>query len=681
MNSRNYRPEIDGLRAVAILPVVLFHAGIQTISGGFTGVDVFFVISGYLISRIIITETELDRFSYRDFYDRRIRRILPALMVVIIATLLAMWIVALPNHLMIAAKSGTAAIFAVSNFYFWLNSGYFAPASEFSPFLHSWSLGVEEQFYILLPPALLILKRLGVNLKFAISMGCVLLFAVGCFVSFETPSFAFYLLPARSWELALGALLAVGAVPRPSLKTNHQRLLIDLLGYAGFALILAGYFYIDSTAAFPGWVALFPCLGAAMIIHAGRADGGIGRLLALPPIRFIGLISYSWYLWHWPIFVTLRMILAEPHLPPSAAAGGVIASFILAVISWQLVEKPFRDRTKMPFRRVAIYLAGLAAIVALLVGLAIATNGGSWRIDAQTSRILSSKDDTNELNIQCAGNLDLTRRECTFGANNDEYPSFVVVGDSHAEAIQPAVEAWAKSEGRKGVLAWRGECPLLLGAVVVPDVDHADCTTFKNNLMRNIVKMPSIDTVFFAGRWEAVFTGRAPEIGGAYRTYVADNPNSDLSDASSKAAFERSVRRTMTRLTRAGKTVIILGAVPEAGFNVPELLALSNYNGQNEVGMNTLTMSNTERATLDEIFAKIAQELPNVFYVSLWRRLCDPECRLMQNGVPIYRDDDHLTMTAAKSFVGPMLAEALRRRSQSSGAIPHQVLKGISLEW
>lgn len=213
MKSLQYRPDIDGLRALAVVPVVLYHAGASWMPGGFVGVDIFFVISGYLISSIILREMSEGRFSFLRFYERRLRRIIPALVVMLIVSVAVFQVLALPDQAQDTAESGLAALLSVSNFWFWRHSGYFAPAAEFMPLLHTWSLGVEEQFYLIFPVALLLLSRIPLPMKWLIAGGTVIAFGVGLWLSLNKPSVAYYLLPSRAWELAIGAVLAVGVVP------------------------------------------------------------------------------------------------------------------------------------------------------------------------------------------------------------------------------------------------------------------------------------------------------------------------------------------------------------------------------------------------------------------------------------------------------------------------------------
>lgn len=643
-----YRPEIDGLRSLAIVPVILFHAGFSFVSGGFVGVDIFFVISGYLIASIILSETRKGDFSYLRFYERRVRRILPALVIVTFFSLVASLIVSLPDQAIETSEASIFAILGLSNIYYWTQSGYFAPASDFSMLLHTWSLGVEEQFYILLAPLLLLIHRLRLNLPLIIGFSLPLMFIIGLWLSFNKPSVAFYLLPARAWELGLGVALAVGLFP-PAKNQNVATLIASL----GFISVIASVFFIDKTMAFPGWAALLPCLGTAALIHSASGENVVGRILSIPPLRFIGIISYSLYLWHWPVFVTLRIYTAEPHLSVTTAILGIAASFALSVATWKLIETPFRSQQKTSFKRVMFGVSATSgACFAISLALIISA-GFPDRLSEHTQELFSATGDTNPLRQRCPRMHAIDDPNCYFGDANAPI-DFVVLGDSHAGAIQPAIEVWAKSSGRSGTIFWKGACPTLIGAQTIPDSDAAECTEYRQALLEKIEMYGGIKTVLIAGRWEAAYSGIASEIGGSYRTYLIDEKNRELSDEVSKQVFESSILRTATWFETRGMKVIIIGAVPEIGFDVPRTLALASHN-QGESRAPQIKRSLSTLVSLDEVFERIASSSPNFAYVSIWQHFCKPECALLKDGIPLYYDDDHITYTAALSFLGPIL--------------------------
>ncbi|MFH1474629.1 MAG: acyltransferase family protein, partial [Chloroflexota bacterium] len=368
-----FRPDVEGLRGIAILFVVLFHADLVPLAGGFVGVDVFFVISGFLITGLLLRERErTGRIALAGFYARRVRRLLPAALVAIAVILPAASALVAPLDRPAAALDGAAAALSFANIRFALGEGdYFASMTSPSPFLHFWSLSVEEQFYLAWPVLLLLGARGGrPRLGAAITLGVVLVTSLAaCVVATEVaPSWAFYMLPTRAWQLATGGLLAIGAVA----LARIPGLPMAALGWAGLAAVLVAPVAVDAAMAYPGVAALLPTLGAAALIAAGQRRWSPARLLAVTPLRYLGRISYSLYLWHWPILV-LPAIAAGAPLEPRARLALVAVSVVVATLSWACVEEPFRRATwcfaLRPVRTLAFAGAALAFIVAFSAGL------------------------------------------------------------------------------------------------------------------------------------------------------------------------------------------------------------------------------------------------------------------------------------------------------------------------
>lgn len=358
-----YRAEIDGLRAVAILPVVLFHAGLSAFSGGFVGVDIFFVISGYLITTILKDELQAGHLNLLSFYERRARRILPALFVVMALSSIMAWHTFSLEDIQAYSQSLVAVPLFLSNILFWTQSGYFETGVDLKPLLHTWSLSVEEQYYIIFPGVMLCLWRWGrVGLIASLAVAALISLAVAQWGVIHKPNAAFYFLPTRAWEILLGSLAAltshyVIAKTTPFLK--------DALSLLGLALIVAAIFMLDATTPFPGVAALLPTLGAVLILLYGTSNTLVGKLLSLRGFVYVGMVSYSFYLWHQPVFAFARYD-HEPALITMLLL--VVLSFGLGIASWNFIENPFRRQGAMSRRAFAslFIVAG-----ALFVGLGI----------------------------------------------------------------------------------------------------------------------------------------------------------------------------------------------------------------------------------------------------------------------------------------------------------------------
>ena len=358
-----YRAEIDGLRALAVIPVVLFHAGIAGFGGGFVGVDIFFVISGYLITSIILNEQAKDSFTLSGFYERRARRILPALMLVMLLSIIGAWVLLLPQELVEYGQSLAAVGVFASNILFWTQSDYFAQTSEYIPLLHTWSLAVEEQFYLIFPLfmiwsiAWVKSRRLAVLVLVGIAS---LAFSEWAWRS--APEANFFLIPSRAWELLAGVFCA--------LYLQYQQLNNSLLKQvgsgAGLLMLLYSITLFDKSIPFPSLYALLPVLGTALIILCADKQTLTGKLLSLPPLVGIGLISYSAYLWHQPLFVFARLNSME-ELTVTPLLGLSVLAFVLAYISWRWVEKPFRNRNFLS-RPQVLWIAFACSVLLIAIG-------------------------------------------------------------------------------------------------------------------------------------------------------------------------------------------------------------------------------------------------------------------------------------------------------------------------
>ena len=382
-----YRPEIDGLRAIAVLSVIFFHAGFAGFDGGFVGVDVFFVISGYLITGIILRELDEGRFSLVGFYERRARRLMPAMFVVLAACLPFAWFWMLPTQFERFSESMVSVMLFASNIFFWQESSYFAPASELTPLLHTWSLAVEEQFYLFFPLLLLMLRGSSrMRIFVVVAVGAALSFALAEYASTRHASANFYLLPTRAWELGVGALLAIAAGGERALTGWAARIASAL----GLAMVAGSVVLFHQGLPFPSAWTLVPVLGTALLIAAAGPETLTGRLLSLRPMVWIGLISYSTYLWHQPVFAFARIHLFD-EVPDALYAVLALASLGLGYLTWVFVEQPFRRGRRILTR--ARVFAGTAALSGGFLAIGVvghATDGLMLRFPKEERVALAS---------------------------------------------------------------------------------------------------------------------------------------------------------------------------------------------------------------------------------------------------------------------------------------------------
>jgi peptidoglycan/LPS O-acetylase OafA/YrhL len=447
-----YRPEVDGLRAIAVVSVILFHAGFSLFSGGYIGVDIFFVISGYLITTIIISELEKGAFSLIAFYDRRIRRIIPALFVVLLLTFFVAWFWLLPSDMLEFLKSVLAVISFSSNFFFWQQTNYWNIASELKPLLHTWSLAVEEQFYILYPPAIMILWRYKKKLvlpSFLVLSGISLFIAQ--WAAYNEPVAGFYLLPTRSWELLIGANIAIAFLYHRQLidKLRSNKLADEILGWVGIWLIGYSVFKFQSTTPFPSAYALLPTLGTGFILLSS-SNTMVGRLLGIKPLVGIGLISYSAYLLHQPLFAFARYI-APKELDQYVLLGLVFLNFFLAYFSWKFIENPFRNKEIVSKKNVFRFFA-IGIVVLVSVGVAGYLSNGFDQRNAYTRLLVNNyQPDNRVLQMTSWKLLRELSGDSSYGvtdnmydnqlwfSSGDERQKLLLIGNSHSKDVYNAL--------------------------------------------------------------------------------------------------------------------------------------------------------------------------------------------------------------------------------------------------
>lgn len=647
----SYRPDVDGLRAIAILAVVIYHAHESLLPGGFIGVDVFFVISGYLITRLVDGDIRKGKFSIAGFYVRRTKRIFPALFVTLFSTLALGWYFLTPGDLAELGRTTAATAAFISNIVFWQDTGYFDVAAERKLLLHTWSLAIEEQFYVFWPIALFLLARIRANLRLVVPATIAVSFALSCYAVVRHPPSAFFLLPARGWELLLGAALALGLVPAaPGRRTR------DVAGIVGLGLICIGLLALDRGSAFPGWNALFPCLGTALLIWAG--EGGenlVGQhLLVRKPMVFVGLISYSLYLWHWPL-LSLARITERGTLSPGRALVVVVVAFGLSVLTWRLVEQPLRAKRHTPAARPVLLRYAVVSVAAFAAGAAVHEANGFVRFASpEIVRAESARYDGNPMSGAClrwqgeSGPIPGDR--CMTGQNKFQR-TLVIWGDSHADAASPGIVQYATARGYATHQLTMAACPPLAGVEVAgPGVNYAPCTAFNRQVLKYVLEQPSVGAVMLVARW-TLYTENArfgADDPGPI-TYLLDAQDTDLSSETSKRVFTRALRSTVSELRRAGKAVIVLGTIPPLGINVPECLARNHmpFSGIRDCSVDaSAVLPHLEFA--DSEIERLGKTEPGVCSFMPKRVLCPNGRCLDRSGAEIlYANDDHVSTRGA----------------------------------
>lgn len=638
-----YRREIDGLRAVAVLPVILFHAGFEAFAGGFIGVDVFFVISGYLITTIILADMNNEKFSITTFYERRARRILPALFFVMLCCLPFAWFWLLPNHLKDFCQSLTAVSVFSSNVLFWRESGYFGTAAELKPLLHTWSLAVEEQYYILFPLFLMALWKLRKRWIFGSLMAVAAVsLVVAQWGAYNKPTATFFLLPTRGWELAIGALIAFYFLykrEQAEFITSHKAT-SEALGALGLALICYSIFAFDESTPFPSLYALIPTIGTALIIIFATSATIVGRLLSAKIMVGIGLISYSTYLWHQPLFVFARhRSLTEPSVTLLLVLS--ILSIVLAYLSWRFVEIPFRD--KKAFGRKKIFtFAVVGSLTFAAIGLAGHTNNGyDKRVNDRGVLLdtISKKTLVNHgLNSECEGDFTLSPK-----CRTSDAPEILVWGDSYAMHLVQGI--MASNPQAKIIQMTKSVCGPILDVSPVNakyPVSWAEgCLDF-NNSVHSWLK--SNETVKYA------------VLSSPFSQYLVDDSqlliNGKVEAVRSELVTEKFLA-TLDELKTMGITPVVFSPTPQNGKNIGQCLVRHEFLGGD---LNSCGFSRDQVTISSNYVHKFLKNIANYYdVVFIDDYICDnDECKANVDTTFIYRDGGHLSH-GGSAFLGQQM--------------------------
>jgi peptidoglycan/LPS O-acetylase OafA/YrhL len=634
-----YRPDIDGLRALAVTMVVLFHAFPGRLRGGFVGVDVFFVISGYLISSIVFKGVYRNNFSFSDFYARRIRRIFPALLVVLAATIAFGWLALLPGEYELLGKHVAASAGFVENFLLWTEAGYFDPASELKELTHLWSLSVEEQFYLVYPLTIWLAWRCRLGILPALMMLFASSFLLNVFEIGRFPVATFFLPQTRLWELLAGATLAY-VVVFPSLLL--PRWLESASSIIGVLLVIVAAVWFRRDDAFPGWLALMPVIGSVLIIGAGPNAWLNRNFLANRYLVFVGLISYPLYLWHWPLLSFARIMQGEAPAP-AARIGLVALSVLLAWLTYLVVERPLRSGQGGALKVSA--LTGLMFAV-LLSGL------GVVHIESPIVREEVAAAATGDYNHQkffkylhanffeCgpdflreAAEIYIGIRRCAQSREGDQR-TFAIIGDSHAEHLFVGVAEALRDT--QNVVYYQYRCQPFYDQAADPN-----CRTV-TRAIDYIASDPNINSVLIASFW------------------VARVPIKGKNESESLAYFRHGLETTLLKLS-SKKNIFIAVDIPNFPFDVASCGWRPNPLGLARLGHCTMPRSDYEDATkaYREVLLDLIKEFPSVRLLNLANFLCDDRtCSMRKDGVVMYRDPSHLSI-AGSEYVGGEIAHAI----------------------
>lgn len=665
-----YRPEIDGLRAIALIPVLFFHAGFKGFSGGYVGVDVFFVISGYLITHLILAEKQEQKFSIINFYERRARRILPALFFMMFLVLLPAWFLMMPNQLKEFGKSLVLVTLFSSNLVSEGRNGYFQVAVEIKPLLHTWSLAVEEQFYIFFPLIISAVWPYGRKNIFRFLIGATILLLLLSKWQYSRDSVAnFYFFSSRAWELLIGAILASHeALSFFELKVS--KFLKNILGLCGVLMIFVSVIFFSPSTPFPSAYTLLPVFGAAFVIAFADSQNLLGKILSNRLFVGVGLISYSAYLWHQPLFAFAR--LSSLGQPSQFVFGSlIVVTLILATLSWKFVERPFRDRARYTSRQIVLWAGALSA---MFIGIGISlyvTNGLDGFVDKQVQNFNHASEAVDPRKKDCEagpGHYVPPVKACSLGDTNVS-SSIAVMGDSQAGAMFYSLDQVLLQKKKKALLLSYAACPPIPGLSLLTFSKTHICNEYNEEVFSFLKNSPQISTVILVARWTIYFEGArfkngqgGDEYGWPIPATFILNKNESLDEDGRKKFVAQAYQEGVKNILKMGKKVILIYPTPEVGWNVPEYLFKSVKVMRSELSAETASTSFSQyeqrnRKTIDILDA--IEDNPHLTRIYPDKIFCNSfvasRCVVHEKGMPFYSDDNHLTEAGAEKIIQQIL--------------------------
>ena len=655
-SSFEYRKEIDGFRALAILPVVFYHAGIKLFSGGFVGVDVFFVISGYLITNIILSDIENKKFSLKNFYERRARRILPALLLVSVICIPFSFLFFKDIYLLEFARSLVSLIFFSSNFLFWSESGYFNTNTEFKPLTHTWSLSVEEQFYILFPIILLFLFnffKFFTKIFFIILFTLSLLFCV--WGSFNYPNATFYLLPFRGWEIILGVLTAIYLYEN---KIKFKKVYNEFFSIIGFCLIFISIIFLDSKTVFPGYVALLPTIGTVLLITFCRKGTTLYKVFTIKYLINLGLISYSLYLWHQPILAFVKFyLLNEFSLYHKLFV--ILISIIISYLSWKYFESPFRNKQKISNKNLLLFLCLPIIIFFSTWGYVVKFSNLDNIYTSKPKQFIGGK---KVEYFESKFDIQINSKNVFYDAikpkNSKANIKVLVIGDSHAQGYNLMGEYYAD----KYQIEWHSYiytgCPPIFGYYKIYNIEQIKSSKIQNEckdqvkIWENFIKENGkyFDYVILSSRWNFMFNHEIYEKKQYRKDALIKNNeifiNNNKIQTLSRSNFTNGLKNTINIINNNGPKVVIFSQPPLLIRNPMRCMGVSKISY--DYCANAKFKSIKERGLFVKNTILSENKLNNIgnLYLILENYLCDEDkekCISKKNNKLLYKDDDHLS--------------------------------------
>ncbi|MDO8450422.1 MAG: acyltransferase family protein [Rhodoferax sp.] len=676
-----YRPDIDGLRAIAILSVVIYHAFPTHLRGGFVGVDVFFVISGFLISSIIFRSLQRGDFSFGEFYARRVRRIFPALILVLAASYTIGWFVLLPDEFKQLGKHMAAGAGFVQNIVLHQEAGYFDTASELKPLMHLWSLSIEEQFYLVFPLLIWGAWRLGLNALSVALLLILLSFGLNLGGIERNATKVFFMPHTRFWELLAGSVLAYVQLFKsaplaywlqrcvfhplvfrhPPAAERRDAILNNLLAFGGLLLIVAAVFGLHKGKLYPGGWALFPVLGACLLILAGSGAWVNRKILANRWVVFVGLISYPLYLWHWPLLSFARLM--EGETPSRNIRMAVVAlSFVLAWLTYRMLERPLR-RGEKTWRTTAV-LCALISLVGCVGYMTFKHDGFRFRYQQLTANNAQFDWGSNNGNAGCKESYpDFSTSYCAKSKPTE--PTIFLVGDSHSNHLYPGL-AEVTLPTRDTVLHLsEHSCVPFFDVTTAIQGQPVFCTQLRNRALELAENIESVRTVILAARWPIYISGKdySPHV--EVKKHLAINLTGNSEITNSSAVFEIAMKATIERLLAKNKTIIFVLDVPELDFDPKSCVDNRPARLTNRIKQPCAV----PRQEFDDrnrdyrsLVRSILEKYPQIKVFDAATELCDLQwCWAMKDNQMLYRDNNHLSVQGSL-FIARGLAKMIQKQ-------------------